>query len=146
MADALAAHDSTPRCMTGRPPEALNEDDAGRWYLTAASKGLARRPGREYLVDVQYADGRDSRSFHVGGGFVVERTVAILELAPPLPSRRSVLEAGVLAARGLVTRHWATARQRRTPPRCPPGRAGARGRPECRVLGTPARAPSIPPA
>ena len=55
--------------------------------MTAASEGLARRPGREYLVDVQFADGRDSRSFHVGGGFVVERTASILELAPPIPSR-----------------------------------------------------------
>ena len=58
---------------------------------------------------------------------------------------RSGLEVGVLPARGRVTRHWPTARQRRTPPRCPPGRAGARSRPVSRAPvgsscgGTPAR-------
>ena len=48
--------------MTGRPLEVLYEDDAGRWHLTAASEGLARRDLDAVTVEIQYA-----RSFHVGG-------------------------------------------------------------------------------
>ena len=74
-----------------RTVDEIYEDDNGYWYFTY-SGGTAdgwndRANLEEITVEVEYEDGRDSRSF-VLGGFIEDRPGSRgLKLAPPLPSR-----------------------------------------------------------
>ena len=63
----------------------LYEDAGGHWQLTAASQGW-RDDLDGITVDVRYEDGRDARSF-VLGGFLEAPTGATLETALPAGPR-----------------------------------------------------------
>ena len=67
------------------------EDEHGYWWLdysggAAADWSSDQQDLDSILVKVTYADGRDGRSF-VLGGFITERTANSLKLDPPLPGR-----------------------------------------------------------
>ena len=77
---------------TARTVGGIYEDADGNWYFTysggmADDWNISQKELDEVVVEVTYEDGKDSRSF-VLGGFIEERTGDYtLKFDPPLPSR-----------------------------------------------------------
>ena len=75
-----------------RPVSQIYEDDDGYWYLYylrgTDNAWLSAQDALDVIsVTVTYEDGRDTRSFHLGGFIEAALTNNGLKLDPPIPSR-----------------------------------------------------------